>query len=70
MPSPASIIFLLLIAYWSPGQKAPIEIQHGAFATEAECDAAAARRNETWTESVHGGSTSWLCVGAFAGPST
>jgi hypothetical protein len=64
------VVFLMLIAFWAPNATQPVRVEHSTFATEAECDAYALKRDAEWDSTVHGGSTSWLCVGAFPGPST
>jgi hypothetical protein len=64
------VVFLMLIAFWAPNSSQPVRVESASFASEDECDARVAQLDSEWSARVHGGSTSWLCVGAFAGPST
>jgi len=66
---PAGLVWILLAAFWSPGNPAP-KITTDTFATLEQCDAVATELDSQWQAAVKGGSTSWMCTGAFPAPTT
>jgi hypothetical protein len=69
MPDAAHIVFLLVIAFWTPQVTKPVEVQAQVFDGPEACGAAAERLDEEWIKKVHGGSTSYACIAAFQAPS-
>lgn len=65
---PENLVFLLLIAFWTPGSDKPM-VQGDSFKTVEECDAAGMALDKEWLLNVNGGSTSWICIGAYPVPS-
>lgn len=67
---PAHLMFLLFMVFWQPGDDTPANAQMSLYQTDDACEAAAAHLDSEYTAAVHGGSTSWGCVGVFPDPSS
>lgn len=65
----ASVVWLMVIAFWMPGTEKPIMVSHGSFENEELCYNEAHRLDMEWAMDISGGSTSFICVGAFPAPS-
>jgi hypothetical protein len=67
---PAHVVWILVLAFWTPGKDAPTKLEAHAYATDEICQAAATTLDAAWEAKVHGGSTSWACFGAYQAPTT
>ena len=67
---PTLVVWILVIAFWTPGADQPTKIEHDTFVTNEICDAMANSLDREWESRVKGGSTSWACFGAYPQPTS
>lgn len=60
----------MVIAFWVPGEKKPSVVQHGTYENEELCDNEVDLLTFEWAHDVNGGTTSFICIGAYPGQST
>lgn len=63
-------VFLLIIAFWVPGEKTPTVIQHEVLENEELCFNSAHLLTQEWMSSGNGRTTSFACLMAFPGTSS
>jgi hypothetical protein len=67
---PHVLAWILVIVFWTPGKDHPTKLEAGVYPSNEFCAAYAQALDAKWISEVHGGSTSWSCLGTYPQPTT